>query len=112
MFIIVVDAAPTSTSATANIHSDGANAAATPMTPNTAAAIAMTANRTRSRRAARRAPATAPTAIADESSPNAVEPRPNSIVVMVEMKIGKLNPKVPTMNTIASTTTMSCRDRT
>ena len=54
----------------------------------------------------------APTAIIEESSPNSAAPLPNSAVAMVEMKTGKLKPKVPTRKTMTSTIRMSGRLRT
>ena len=82
------------------------------MAPKAAAAMTMSPRRTRSRLAASSDPTIAPTAMIDESTPNSVAPRPNSTVDIVEMKMGKLKPNVPTRNTMTSTTRMSLRPKT
>ncbi len=45
-------------------------------------------------------------------SPKAPASRPNSVPTMAAMKRTKFSPRVPTMNTATSTTTMSGRKRT
>jgi hypothetical protein len=58
------------------------------------------------------APATLPTAMMELSRPNSLAPMPNSTVAMVEVKMAKLKPNVPTRNTVISTATMSGRFQT
>ncbi len=59
-----------------------------------------------------RAPATEPMAMMEFISPKALASRPNSVPTMAAMNRTKFRPRVPTMKTATSTTTMSGRNRT
>ena len=90
----------------------GMRAAAARLAPNPALARVIVRSRGRSRRAESRAPVTDPIAMTDDSMPNSPAPSPNSMRAIAEMKIAKLNPIVPRIAIIVSTSRMSGRRRT
>ena len=80
--------------------------------PNAAAPPHASVKRGASRPAASSDPAIVPTAMAENSSPYCPAPAPNTLTAMVEMKIVKFSPNVPTRPSIASTASRSGRAQT
>ena len=110
--IRVCDASPTRARARPKSQNDGMRAAATHPNPKIAVEMKRKLSRGFSRWAESSAPITEPTAMTEESTPNSAAPWWKTTVDIVEMKIGKLRPKVPIRKTITRMTMMSGRDLT
>src|ERR1700728_1306298 len=91
-------AAPVTARAAANHQYPGASAARVQPSPKTPAPIDRDAKPDFLRPAANNAPESEPTAMMEESRPKARASEWKIFTAIVEMKIGKFSPKVPTRN--------------
>ena len=105
-------ARPTKNSTTPNRSGPGITAATATPRPNPAADTAISTIPGTGRRADSSAPHMVPAAIAEVSRPYWLASPWNTVTDMVEMKMAKLNPNVPSRNSIASTATRSGRRHT